>query len=274
MGKFIDLTGEKFDMLTVIERAENIGKRTQWVCKCDCGNVVTVKTEYLKGKVKLKSCGCIYGERDLSGMQFGRLTVIQEHGSKRQKRFWLCKCECGNITIVSTDCLKSGHIKSCGCFRKDKLIERNQKHGLSKSRIYHIWLSMKERCYSKNSKSFCDYGARGISICDDWKVFDNFYKWAIANGYDDTLTIERVNVNDSYCPENCTWIPKADQAKNTRRSVIIEIFGIKKTLSDWVRFMGWSYGKYTQRKWKGKEIFSEDEIMQIENKIRSENNAL
>ena len=273
MGKFIDLTGKKFDMLTVIERAENIGKRTQWVCKCDCGNVVTVKTEYLKGKVKLKSCGCIYGEKDLSGMRFGRLTVIGEHCIKNNRRFWACKCDCGNTNVVCTNNLKSGRIKSCGCLRDDKLISRNTKHGLSKSRVYHIWLSMKNRCYDKNAKAFCNYGARGISICDDWKVFDNFYKWAIANGYNDTLTIERVNVNDNYCPENCTWIPKKDQNKNTRKSIVIEILGIKKPLSDWTRFMGWNYNKHVQRKYKGKEIFSEDEIMQIEEKIRSEKDA-
>lgn len=268
--KVIDLTGQKFDMLTVIKRDDNIGKRTQWVCKCDCGNVVTVKTETLKGKAKIKSCGCIYGKKDLTGMKFGKLTVIRKYGSKNNKIYWECICDCGNKTVISTDRLKGGHTKSCGCVRKENCTQKRFIHGKSKTRIYEIWCGIKERCCNKKSKSFSNYGGRGIKICDEWKSFEGFYKWAIKSGYSDTLTIERINFNGDYCPGNCTWIEKSEQAKNTRRNVFIEILGEKKILEDWKKFMGWKSNKFSVRKARGKEIFTENEIKQIKEKLRSD----
>lgn len=120
--------------------------------------------------------------------------------------------------------------------RRRLLIEINTTHGLSKTRVYKIFQYMKQRCYNPNKKEYKNYGGRGIKICDEWKEdFMNFYNWAMANGYDDTLTIDRIDVNGNYCPENCKWISKTLQNKNTRyTSKIKDAEGVL-TLNDWVK---------------------------------------
>ena len=122
--------------------------------------------------------------------------------------------------------LKNGNTKSCGCLHK--------KHGMARSRIYKIWINMKSRCYNINTKSYKDYGRKGIRVCSEWKNdFKNFYDWAILNGYKDNLTIDRINVNENYKPSNCRWVNKKEQANNTTRNHYIELNGEKHTLQQW-----------------------------------------
>jgi len=126
---------------------------------------------------------------------------------------WICECKCGksNIIIYPPN-LKSGHTKSCGC-------EKNVKHGMCGTRIYRIWQGMHDRCYSINAHYYKDYGARGITVCDEWKNnFNSFYNWAINNGYSELLTLERLDVNGNYSSNNCTWATRLDQARNHRKS--------------------------------------------------------
>ena len=158
---------------------------------------------------------------DITGKKFNKLTVIGFYEKSKNGARWLCECDCGNKTIVRGANLKNGSVKSCGCLVHEN--KSNIKHGLSKTRIYSIYIKMKERCNNVNSKSYKDYGARGISVCEEWENnFIKFYEWAINNGYNDNLTIERINVNGNYEPNNCKWISKKEQNYNKRDSIIYD----------------------------------------------------
>ena len=177
---------------------------------------------------------------DLTGKKFGRLTVIgldEEKTKLKHATYWVCKCECGNMMIVKGAYLMNGTTKSCGCLQKDKAritcISRS-KHNLSKNRMYNIWRGMIKRCYKEYDKNYCRYGARGIKMCDEWlNDFINFYNWAMDNGYEDDLTIDRINNDGNYEPSNCRWTTHKVQGNNRRDNVYLVIDGEKKTLMEW-----------------------------------------
>lgn len=168
---------------------------------------------------------------DLTGQKYGRLTVEKLIGKNEQGKYiWLCKCDCGNEKIAQTSYLRSGHTMSCGCYHKELVGKINRKHNLFNKSVslYSLWKSIKYRCYNKNSKSFCNYGGRGISMCDDWKNdFSTFYKWALENGYKEEktdkglniLTIDRIDVNGNYEPYNCRFVTNEIQARNKRNTM-------------------------------------------------------
>ena len=151
---------------------------------------------------------------DLTGKKFGKLTVIKRVENQGKRTMWLCKCECGNETIVLGSNLTRLHTKSCGCLQKEKHI--GFIHGFKKHRLYNIWGLIKKRCLNKNDKIFKYYGGKGIKLCDEWlEDFMNFYNWAMVNGYRDDLSIDRINVNGNYEPSNCRWVNKKTQTRNT-----------------------------------------------------------
>lgn len=164
--------------------------------------------------------------KDMTNQKFGRLTVVKRvekpEESKSKEAFWLCKCDCGNEKIVAGYYLRSGKTKSCGCYNVDCLksrkgIKYGGKHGMCNLRIYKNYHAMKARCFNPNHHKYHDYGARGITICDEWlgeKGFENFYDWAMQNGYCDTLTIDRIDVNGNYEPSNCRWADNSIQGFN------------------------------------------------------------
>ncbi len=158
---------------------------------------------------------------DLVGKRFGRLEVISlcPERNKYGKTLWRCKCECGNTIIAIGSLLKRGNIKSCGCLYKETRHTVAKKHGAYGSRLYSLWNGIKARCFYPKHKEFNNYGGRGISICKEWLDFNVFREWAYTKGYRDDLTIERIDVNKDYCPENCTWISKAQQAWNKTSTV-------------------------------------------------------
>lgn len=153
---------------------------------------------------------------DLTGMRFGRLKVIKRHGTHVSKSgsksvTWECKCDCGNTIISCSSNLRRGHQKSCGCLRK----EMHTTHGKSNTRLFRIWSGIKTRCYTESSTSYKKYGSKGITMCDEWKDdFQAFYDWSITHGYSDDLSIDRIDGDKGYSPDNCRWTDIYTQNRN------------------------------------------------------------
>ncbi len=173
---------------------------------------------------------------DLTGQRFGRLTVLEFVPNGEINSYWKCQCDCGNILITRADALRSGKAKSCGCWNREiakKTAKAKTKHGKRDTRLYRIWAGMKARCYNKNNRGYKHYGGRGIIMCDEWKNdFQVFYDWAMANGYSDNLTIDRIDVNGNYCPENCRWATNETQKKNMRTNIVVEYKGTRMCLTE------------------------------------------
>lgn len=169
---------------------------------------------------------------DLSGRRFNNLIVIKRAYVKNGLIYWECLCDCGKTTYVSGGNLRSGQVKSCGCLRHKT--SYNRRHNMSKTKLYKIWAGIKNRCYNAKLASYKNYGGRGIRMCDEWiDTPDVFFDWALSHGYEDNLSIERIDVNGNYCPENCTWIPKEDQAKNRRSCYNITYNNRTQNLQQW-----------------------------------------
>ena len=174
---------------------------------------------------------------DMVGKHYGRLTVIKEVGRRRGAALFLCHCECGSNKEITGGDLRTGRVNSCGCLKKELVTESNTTHGLRKHRLYSIHAGMLTRCYNNKTPQYNYYGKKGIKVCDQWKNkqsgFINFYNWSIENGYKDRLTIDRINVNGNYEPNNCRWVDEKVQANNKTDNHFITMNGIKKTLSEW-----------------------------------------
>ena len=205
----------------------------------------------------------MYDKSDLVGKKFGRLTVLKYVYSKYKKRHWLCQCDCGNISVVSTSQLKSGKTKSCGCLRRETTSQNAKKikstHHLTNTRIYNIWRSMKKRCYLKTHHAYKYYGGRGITICEEWKNdFMSFYNWSIANGYKENLTLDRIDVNGNYEPNNCRWVGWEVQQNNRRDNIHIKYNGETKTIYEWSEILNI---KYCTLWWRIKNGWSIEEAL-------------
>ena len=156
---------------------------------------------------------------DLTGQKFGRLFVLSRVWRLNSRAaHWLCKCECGNLTVVRGDGLTTGHVKSCGCLNYEREGPKPT-HGMSESRIYRIWGGIKIRCQNPNSPIYKHYGGRGITVCEEWLKFEPFYEWAMSHGYSDDLEIDRINNNGNYEPDNCRWLTHKENCNNRRTSI-------------------------------------------------------
>lgn len=176
--------------------------------------------------------------KDLTGQKFNRLLVLYKTSkSKSGHYYWLCKCDCGKEKEILGTHLIQGNIKSCGCYNSELASKRaKMKQKIPNKRLSHIWQSMKQRCYDENSISYKNYGKRGITICNEWlNNPTNFYDWAMANGYRENLTIDRIDVNGNYEPNNCRWVIWKKQCENKRNNVIIEYNGEKECVSYFIK---------------------------------------
>ena len=180
---------------------------------------------------------------NLIGERFGRLVVIERAGTDASGHTaWKCKCDCGNEKIARGSHLKVGYIKSCGCLVIDTLRDNSTKHGLEHTRIYRIWQGMRLRCYNEKSNRFHRYGGRGITICDEWKNnIQSFYDWAMSSGYREDLTIDRIDNDKGYSPENCRWVTIKEQMNHTSKNRHMTINGVKKTIAEWAEESGMNY---------------------------------
>lgn len=177
-------------------------------------------------------------EEEIIGEKYGKLTVLRysDKIGKNGKSYVWCQCECGNIKEVCLSNLRHGSVKSCGCLRKEQLL----KHGYSKTRLYNVYNTMKQRCTCETCKEYKHYGGRGIKMCSEWlgeHGFENFRIWALNNGFDEKLSrneqsIERNDVNGDYCPKNCRFATVLEQARNKRNTVRYKIHGEKLTLAE------------------------------------------
>lgn len=171
--------------------------------------------------------------KELVGKRFGKLIVVSRfaENTKSGKAQWVCKCDCGNTTIVPTYRLTMGETQSCGC---KKFESHNKKHGMKHTRIYSIWCGVKKRCNNPKCKNYNLYGGSGISICEEWNNdFMAFYEWSMKNGYQDSLTIDRIDSSKGYSPDNCRWATRKEQNNNRRNNLKISYNGRTQTLKQW-----------------------------------------
>lgn len=191
--------------------------------------------------------------KDIRGQRFGRLTVLDLAERKDgHSSWWVCKCDCGNIKEVRRSCLVKGLTKSCGCYKRDKAREHGRKmmtkHGWYGTRVYNIWHQIVDRCDNPRSTQYRNYGERGIRICEEWRNHpERFCEWAMANGYEDGLSIDRIDVNGDYEPNNCRWITMEEQQTNKRNNVLITYKGKTQCIAEWSRELGVSYHRIYQR---------------------------
>jgi hypothetical protein len=213
-----DLVGKKFGNLIVLDEYRLVPNGTEWKCKCDCGNEIYI----YRGRItsgQSTSCGCTKSPNIISA-RFGKLVVMDSYIKIPNGTKWECQCDCGNRIFVYRGKLTTGHTQSCGCLTETL-------GGLSKTRLYKEWWSIKERCYKEYHASYHNYGAKGIRLCDEWLDFKTFYDWAMANGYSDDLTIDRKDSDGDYSPVNCQWISlkenvaKANKENHRRKTKFI-----------------------------------------------------
>ena len=184
-------------------------------------------------------------KNDLTGRRFGRLSVIGVDDRGTRKTYFWCQCDCGTVKSIRGDGLLSGRIVSCGCKKREQdriNLEANHKHKMSHTRPYEIWQGIKGRCYNKNDARYSRYGGRGITVCEEWREdFSAFYKWALANGYRDDLTIDRIDNNKGYSPDNCRWADQETQSRNRASNVKIRIGNATRTLVEWCEIFDLDY---------------------------------
>lgn len=241
-----DIVGKRYGKLTVVgldhkKQIVKNGVKDGWhyyyKCKCDCGNETVVLAQNLKSH-KIKSCGCLT-KLHLAGKRFGKLLVLEEVQTEKRGSYWLCQCDCGNKFLILGSRLSDGKKVECNDCAKKRSGEANKTHGMKHTRLYGIWHGIKDRCLNTNGKGYKNYGGRGIIICDEWKNdFISFYNWAMANGYRDDLSIDRINNNGNYEPLNCRWADNVTQQNNRRVNRYLTYNGETHTYREWSRITG------------------------------------
>ncbi len=171
---------------------------------------------------------------ELTGQRFGRLEVRSYDGLRGGKGYWHCRCECGAETSIAAQLLRNGKATSCGCYRAELMSKIKRKHGMTGTPEYNVYSSMLGRCLNVNNHKFAHYGGRGIKVCDRWRnSFADFY--ADMGPRPDRCSLDRIDVNGDYTPENCRWATPQQQAQNTRSNINLTHCGETKCLTQWAR---------------------------------------
>ncbi len=193
---------------------------------------------------------------DLTGQRFGRLIAIAPVGKAKNGNYlWDCACDCGAHTVVTSSGLRSGATVSCGCYIREITSKRSKTHGETRTRLYKIWVHMKNRCYNPKATNYEDYGGRGITVCDEWRHnYLAFSTWAKQNGYGGNLSIDRIDNNKGYSPENCRWVDNFAQGNNKRSNAVFTIGGETKTVTQWAREYGINPTTVFSRLYNGMDI--------------------
>ena len=179
---------------------------------------------------------------DLTGQRFGRWSVLERIGARGGKATWLCQCDCGNTKVVVGTLVTRGNSRSCGCIRSENAKASRTTHGESKTRLFSIWVNMRRRCEDPKVESYKNYGQRGITVCPEWKnSFITFRDWAYANGYSDDLSIDRINNDKGYSPDNCRWATVTEQTNNRRNVKQITFNGETHNIREWSDLTGISH---------------------------------
>lgn len=191
--------------------------------------------------------------QDFAGMKINMLTVT-EKVYRNGKPLWHCTCDCGKEIFVRHTRLTHGQ-KSCGCHASKMLVERNTKHSKRHSKLYAVWRGLRSRCNNSNHPFYCDYGGRGITVCKEWDNtndgFQNFYDWSVKSGYKDDLSIDRIDNNGNYEPNNCRWATIKQQCNNRRSNIVLNYKGVAHTVSEWSEIIQVKSGTIYQRIYKG-----------------------
>lgn len=198
---------------------------------------------------------------DFRGKRVGRLEVIEECGRDSKKNvLWECECDCGAVVKVPASRLKTGSVVSCGCYHKERQVEVSTKHGKKHSRVYNIWTHIIQRCTNPKSKSYHNYGGRGIFVCNEWLDFKGFYK--DMGDPPDGTSVERINNEDGYYKNNCRWATKPEQNNNKRCNLFFEVNGERLSLKQWADRLGVNYFTLHARYKRGRP---KEEILNVSN---------
>jgi len=184
--------------------------------------------------------------RDLKGQRFGRLVVLYETGERKCGQVvWHCRCDCGSEVDIRGGDLASGHTTSCGCYQRERTAEVHTTHGMARQReqhpVYWIWSAMLQRCENQDHKYYKDYGGRGITVCDEWHDSQAFIDWALANNWRKGLTLDRIDNNGNYEPDNCRWTTRKEQARNRRSNRLITFNDKTQTMAEWAEELNIPY---------------------------------
>ncbi len=192
--------------------------------------------------------------QDLSGMKFNSLTAIAYAGNRGGATLWRCRCDCGGESLVKAFKLKSGSIKTCGCGRRSYMTNENaepETHRQSGTDVYNIWANMRRRCYDQSCDAYRYYGARGVAVCDEWRNSFSAFIADVGPRPSKDHSLDRIDVNGSYCPDNCRWATKRQQQRNKSDNRLIEFRGESKCLAEWAEIGGLPYGTLFDRLRRG-----------------------
>lgn len=249
MSIHTDRIGEVFNELTVT----GYDNGSFYFFKCSCGKDCRI-SYYEVRKGKTKSCGHIHASRKIPnsvGKSFHKLTAIEELGfNNKNQREYLFRCNCGEEVIRLFKDVSSSKIKSCGCGVVEAVKKSNTTHGMTKTKIYSRYKGMVSRCNYEKHHAYQRYGGRGIKVSNEWlgeDGFEKFYEWAMQNGYSEELSLDRIDNNLGYSPENCRWTDAHTQANNRETSITFKFEGVEKSLMEWANDLELNYDSLWRR---------------------------